>query len=83
MHVDDIIAKGSRKQTRLFWAAMAAKYPLKIWEEVGCAYGKLCWKDAHRMERVKGYGTSAVLPRRAMENTMTNICNCDNSIQEP
>ena len=34
IHVDDIIARGSRKQTRLFWAALANKYSLKMWEEV-------------------------------------------------
>ena len=36
IQVDDIIARGSRKQTRLFWAALAEKYPLKMWEEVDC-----------------------------------------------
>ena len=36
IHVDDIIARGSRKQTRLFWAALEEKYPLKMWEEVDC-----------------------------------------------
>ena len=36
IHVDDIIARGSRKQTRLFWAALGEKYPLKMWEEVDC-----------------------------------------------
>ena len=30
IHVDDIIARGSRKQTRLFWAARANKYSLKM-----------------------------------------------------
>ena len=36
IHVDDIIARGSRRQTRLFWDALAKKYPLKMWEEVEC-----------------------------------------------
>ena len=34
IHVDDIMARGSNKQTRLFWTALAAKYPLKMWEAV-------------------------------------------------
>ena len=34
IHVDDIMARGSRKQTRLCWTALAERYPLKLWEEV-------------------------------------------------
>ena len=34
VHVDDILARGSRKQTELFWAALNARYPLKEWEIV-------------------------------------------------
>ena len=34
VHVDDILARGSRKQTELFWAALNNKYTLKEWEIV-------------------------------------------------
>ena len=34
MHVDDVIVRGSRHQTELFWASLGDKYPLKHWEYV-------------------------------------------------
>ena len=34
VHVDDILARGSRKQSEIFWAKLNAKYPLKEWEAV-------------------------------------------------
>ena len=34
VHVDDILARGSRKQTEIFWADLHARYPLKEWEVV-------------------------------------------------
>ena len=34
VHVDDILARGSRKQTELFWNALDARYPLKEWDIV-------------------------------------------------
>ena len=30
IHVDDIIARGSSRQTKLFWADLATKYSLKM-----------------------------------------------------
>ena len=34
IHVDDIIARGSNRQTKLFWADLATKYSLKMVETV-------------------------------------------------
>ena len=34
VHVDDILARGSRKQTELFWAQLDKRYPIKEWEVV-------------------------------------------------
>ena len=34
VHVDDILARGSRVETELFWAKMEARFGLKTWEIV-------------------------------------------------
>ena len=34
IHVDDIMARGSSRQTKQLWVALADKYPLKMWEAV-------------------------------------------------
>ena len=34
VHVDDILARGSRKQTKLFWELLGARFGLKSWEIV-------------------------------------------------
>ena len=34
VHVDEILARGSRKQTELFWSTLDARYPLKEWDIV-------------------------------------------------
>ena len=36
VHVDDIIARGSRKQTTLFWEQLESKFALKEWDIVDC-----------------------------------------------
>ena len=37
IHVDDIIARGSNRQTKLFWAALREKYALKMVETLDYA----------------------------------------------
>ena len=34
VHVDDILARGSRKQTKLFWELMGTRFGLKSWDIV-------------------------------------------------
>ena len=34
IHVDDILARGSRKQTKLFWELMGTRFGLKYWDIV-------------------------------------------------
>ena len=60
VHVDDILARGSRKQTELFWKALDAKYPLKEWEIV----------DIDNPVTYTGYTISKVLRRGKVWYTM-------------